>query len=338
MQILALKEDYTISNMLNPTNVQWTRHYYECGAFSIQIPYNQYNDEMAYIYSKDKKELGIIRQVNYSISDQGYKAIQLSGYFLENMLDDKLVYPQFEGKGNMEDELIRMINEYKSDIDIIVPESQSRDTDTEFTSSQSGLATELYRILRLHEYSFSTSYNLEDDTKALSIWQGLDRTQEQSENNPITFSTAFKNIKNPNVVLQKNAKNFAIVKGNYNGSDVFVEVDLSDGKYQRQVFIDGSSVESENITSLDTYKEKLSQYGKNELINNYVEVNNIAFDVDPTSYEYTVDYDLGDKCTVIIEDINLVLEARIISIYEVYKDNGHEITLEFGNQKIKKGE
>ena len=335
MQILALKEDYSISDVLNPLNVQWTRQYYEVGTFSIQIPYEQYNNDMVYIYSKDEVELGVIEKVRYSIS-HGAKTIQLSGVFLENELDDKVVVPDFNGSGILEDEVVRFVNQYKSDIPLLVDaESQGRGATVDFVATENGIATELYKVLQPEEYSFRVAYDYESNSKAFSIYQGKDRTQNQTENNPVLFSTAFKNLINPDVVLQKNLRNYAIVKGSYDGADVTAVADLSDGGYQKQIVIDGSSVKSEGLAK-DKYLAKLKTFGETELFNQYVDVENIAFDVDNESYEYKVDYDLGDKCTVIIEDIGLILEGRIISIYEVYKDNRRELSVEFGNKKLVK--
>jgi hypothetical protein len=118
VQILALKEDFSISDALAPLNVQWNRQYYEVGTFSIQIPYEQYNNDMVYIYSKDEVELGVIDKVRYSIS-HGAKTVQLSGVFLENELDDKVVVPDFKGSGVLEDEVIRFVNQYKADIPLL---------------------------------------------------------------------------------------------------------------------------------------------------------------------------------------------------------------------------
>ena len=335
MQILALKEDFSISDALAPLNVQWNRQYYEVGTFSIQIPYEQYNNDMVYIYSKDEVELGVIDKVRYSIS-HGAKTVQLSGVFLENELDDKVVVPDFKGSGVLEDEVVRFVNQYKADIPLLADaESQGRGATVDFVATKEGIATELYKVLQNEEYSFRVAYDYESNSKAFSIWQGADRTQEQTENNPVLFSTAFKNLINPDVVLQKNLKNYAIVKGSFDGADVTAIADLSNGEYQKQIVIDGSSVESEGLTK-DAYIEKLKVFGETELLNQYADVENIAFDVDNESYEYKVDYDLGDKCTVIIEDIGLVLEGRIISIYEVYKDNRRELSVEFGNKKIVK--
>lgn len=336
MQIIALNKDYTICDFLVPLNVQWSRQYYQAGAFSVQIPYNQYSDEMVYLYRKDRKELALIDKVNYTLDSAGTKTVQLSGNFIESELDDKLVYPEFLGVGTHADiVLTTMVKKYKADIPLLqVEEAKGFATATSFSANESGLATEVYRIAQLHEMSFSVAYDYESNTKTFSMWQGLDRTQEQTQNQPVVFSTAFKNLINPDVVISKSLKNYAIVKGNYDGTDIYVVADASNGGYQKQTMIDGSSIDSEDIT-LAEYKAKLQQYGFNTLLNEYVAVTNIAFDVDLESYEYMKDWDLGDKVTVIIEDINLVLEARIISAYEVYKDNRLELSVEFGNQKIR---
>lgn len=336
MKFLALGEDYSLEGTLKPLNVQWNREYYKCGTFSIQVPAYQYTNKMLYIYTKDRPELGKINKVQYTIT-AGLKAVQLSGNFIEYELDDKVVHPQFVASGNIEDEAIRMIKKYKADIPLLtVAESQKKGNQTAFTSNDGTLGNELYTALQAHELSPRVSYNYENNVKIISIWQGKDRTQAQAINNPITFSTAFKNLIDPNVVINKDFKNYAIVKGKFDGADVRVVADISNGDYQRQTFIDGSSVEVEEGMTLEQYKALLVQYGANKLITDYVSINNILFDVDPSEYTYMQDYDLGDKCTVIIEDINLVLETRIISIYEVFKDNTHNISLEFGNQKIKR--
>ena len=45
-----------------------------------------------------------------------------------------------------------------------------------------------------------------------------------------------------------------------------------------------------------------------------------------------VDYDLGTLVDIIINDIGLTMSARIIAIYEVFKEGTHTIEVEVGNQ------
>ena len=334
MQFIALNKDYSINSVLAPINVQWTRQYYQTGAFSIQIPYTQYDKEMCYIYTKDRPELGIITQVNY-IWEKGKKNAHISGNFLEHELNDKIVHPQFKGSGILEDEIVRLVNEYKDDIPLLEDAvSQGRGDVVNFTAFTKGIGEELYNILPTHEFSFRINFDYIANKKTFELWQGKDRTQAQGTENFVTFSTAFKNLLEPNLVILKNSKNWALVKGSYNGSDIYQEVDLSGGEYKRKICID-ANVDAEDMTEAQ-YKQKLTEYGQNELLSKYMSVQNVTFKVNSKSYEYLKDYDLGDKCDIIINDIGVALEARIITIYEVWKNNTHQLTLEFGNQKIKR--
>ena len=79
---IALDKNYQIVSLIRSTNLQWSRKFHEAGTFSIQIPIEQYNSSMRYIYTKDRPELGKITQINY-VRQQQYKYIQLSGYFME---------------------------------------------------------------------------------------------------------------------------------------------------------------------------------------------------------------------------------------------------------------
>ena len=79
MELFALDKDFNIVSQFVATNIQWNRKYYEHGDFSIQIPLNQYSSDMAYVYTKDRKEVGMINKVSYSDSNS-FQNVQLSGF------------------------------------------------------------------------------------------------------------------------------------------------------------------------------------------------------------------------------------------------------------------
>ena len=85
----------------------------------------------------------------------------------------------------------------------------------------------------------------------------------------------------------------------------------------------------------EEYIAALQQYGREQLLNTYSTVINIQTDILTGSYEYMSDFDIGDKCDIVIGAIGMTVEARIIAIYEVIKSGSHTLTLEFGNQVIK---
>ena len=64
MQLLALDENFRPVDYLPYFNLQWTREYYEIGQFSVQIAAANYKPEMAYLYTPDRPETGIIQKAS----------------------------------------------------------------------------------------------------------------------------------------------------------------------------------------------------------------------------------------------------------------------------------
>ena len=99
INLIALNANFEIISLLTYTNLQWNRKYHEAGYFSVQIPLGQYRNDIRYVYTKDRPEMGKVTQINYT-EKNGFRSIQLSGYFLEKQLDRFVVYPP--GNGNIE--------------------------------------------------------------------------------------------------------------------------------------------------------------------------------------------------------------------------------------------
>lgn len=335
--IYALDQFYNMFSPISSNNIQWNRKYYDVGNFSIQIPAEDYSPEMAYIYMDGRTELGIIEKVTYT-EDKSGKHAQLIGFFGEYELNDKIVYPTFYGKGGIENEIYRMINTYKEDIPNLetttIPNLVGETIDFQETGGE--LARVIYPRLQTQELSFRVKYDFQSNKKIAEVWQGKDRTQSQTENNFVVFSTEFGNLNDPVVEEDKsNFKNWGIVGGSGEGAErIYVEVDLSNGGYKKKIFIDGKSenYDPEN-QSLEEYKKSLTQYGLKKMLD-FQTIQNVDFKSTESGYVYMEDFDLGDKCDVIIEPLKLSLEARIIGIYEVFKDNTHTIELEFGNKRL----
>lgn len=337
MNLYALDENYDLCAILAPINVQWNRKYYEPGDFSIQIPANTYLPEMRYVYMPGRNELGMIQKPLYT-NDVAGDTIQLIGMFSEAELNDKIVYPTFYANGNISDEVYEMVTQYKEDIpNLVIPESHEQIGDNiQFQETHANLSDTCFTKLQTQEMSYRIKYDFEAKTKTFEIWQGKDRTQAQEVNNFVVFSTQFGNINNATVEEDSsNFKNWALVGGSGEGKDrIYVEVDLSNGGYKKKIFIDASGENyDEEKQTLSEYKANLRQYGIEKMLD-YQVIQNVDFISSESGYVYLQDYDLGDKCDVIIEPLQLSLEARIIAVYEVFKENIHTIELEFGNKRL----
>lgn len=333
MELFALDKNFQNISQIVPTNIQWTRKYYEHGSFSIQLPYDQYSSDMKYIYTKDRKEVGMINKVSYR-DDNRSKIIQIEGYFLERWLNDKIIYPTFYGTGEITETLTKMFNQYKEDIQINSVISKNKGSKVDFQSTGDELGKKLNEILQTQEMSYRVLYDYVNNKFTLEFYKGFDRTQSQIENNFITFSTNWNNIKSVNADIDdSNYKNYAVVAGTGQADErITVDVDISNNAYKKKLFVDARNEKYDpSKQTLEQYKLELRQKGIEKLLN-YKNVTNIVFNPLANSYMYLEDYDLGDKCDIIISDIGISIEARIIAVYEVFKNNIHSIELEFGDK------
>lgn len=352
--VIALDENYQIVELLSYTNLQWNRKYYEPGHFSMEIPLEQYNSEYKYIYTKNRPEMGVIEQVNY-INQRGYKAVNISGYFLEQEVNNHVVYrkgmtnisngPEWiNQKSNAEDVAYAFFNGFKQiqvgdismGLGIESGESLSRGNISEHERCGEQLGNKIYSILKPSEMSYRVTYDFESSNKVFNVWSGLDRTQNQNENNPVTFSTKYGNIKNPNILIDKvNYRNACIVD-NESENKIYSQAILKeeDNESMKFCYLRSAVMSSEYETEQDFINAMISE-GNSEL-NERVKTINIEFDAMEGSYEYMEDFDLGDKCNIEIPEMEISANAVLIGCYEVIKKGIWSLTLEFGTPVMKR--
>ena len=87
----------------------------------------------------------------------------------------------------------------------------------------------------------------------------------------------------------------------------------------------------------------LSQNSKNKYLMNIKFLNlipiktvNVEFDAMEGSYEYRVDFDLGDICHIEIPEMEISADAVLIGCGEVIKKGTWSLTLEFGTPILKR--
>lgn len=331
-----MDENFELLGEVIPSNVQWNRKYYEFGDYSIVIPSRQFDKNAKYIYRTDRKQLGIINKPSY---DDSKKYVTLSGYFVEKKLNDKIIYPVYRGSGEVSSVCSQIFNTYKDDLGIDIAEPQmmaSGDTiDIQITGEE--LGTKLFSILQTQEMSYKVNYDFVTNKLDLVFYKGLDRTQDQFDNNFVTFSKTFENISNVQADIDdSNYKNYFVVAGGEEGVNRVVEVvDLSNGGYKKMAFIDARDLQQQEGQSLDDYKLELRQRGL-EKAQDYLKITNITVNPVTSSYVYLEDYDLGDKCDIIVEELGIMIKARIIAVYEVVKNGYTTIELEFGDKILTK--
>lgn len=340
MNLALMDKDFNIIKYIKFINLQWNRRYYEPGEFSVQLPASEYDSQAVYLFTKDRPELGLIQKREYADGYDG-EVIQLSGFFYEYKLNDKITYPRFQQTGNIESLARSIVSTYKDDIPLLRlgPEnSPLLGTSLTKETTGDGLASILYELLQTQELSYKLIYDYSENTMSFVVWQGKDRTQDQNVNSFVTFSEGFRNMQNEEVTIDSsNFKNYAVVVGNgkyEEGNQITAYVDLraSSDVYKQILYVDetGSSYDPSKQTMAE-YMAQLCQAGL-EALAQYTDVTNVTFDTLDRGLTYMKDYDLGDKCDVVLDSIQESYTVRIIEIDEVFKEDKHTITLQFGDK------
>jgi hypothetical protein len=363
--VMALDREYNLVALLRYTNLQWSRKYHESGTFSIQIPPEQYDPSFKYIYTNDRPETGKIVQINY-VHNNGQKFVQLSGYFLEQELNRMVVYTKGIGNiidspvwvekiGPAEDVAYDFLNAFSRitigtgnnttayDLGIGGTTSQHRGSTVQHARDNSYLGNKIYHILKSSGMSYKVLYNFEDNKTHFEVWAGKDRTSKQTENNPVTFSTRYGNIKNPNILLDDSTyKSGCIVVSSKSEDDEtsssYVRALLDfDVLHEDNAFLSlQSSINAKDFENLDSYYQALDSEGRLEKNSKWTRTMNVEFSALVGSYEYMQDFDIGDVCNIEIDEVGISANARLIGCYEVIKSGSWSLTLEFGTPIIKR--
>lgn len=352
IELIGLDAQRNMVDYIAYTNLQWRRKWYESGTFSVQIPASTYNPAVKYLYTKDRPEVGEITQVNFIAGNEGY-VFALSGYFLEEQVNKRSVYPKGTGNilnapswvnqsGNAEDVAIEFFRAFKDVeldgksalLDIGVATSQQRGLQVEHERTGDRLGDKIHTILKPSEMSYKIAYDFVANTETFTPVKGRNLTaSHEVEDNPVTFSTAFGNLKNPNIKLDiGNYRNSYIASNSYSNNnidytDIQAAINAADGEQANFLYVDESLNKSDYSTSSD-YVNAIHAAAKEELSKHVKEA---AFDFDAMegSYVYMEDFDLGDKCSLEVPEIRLSKDAVLIECTEVIKKGTHTLSMKF---------
>lgn len=333
--IYALDSAFQLVTMDVPyINLQWTRRYYEAGQFTAEIPLSVYDDSWAYIGSPSRKELGMVEK-RYSTEND---TILISGFFIEKKLDWRACYPRYIGDVPRTETAVRNIfSRYKGDLPIKLGEPNNPllgdRTQSDFTDDQ--LGEKIYSILESRECSYRIRYDYEGNQLFFEVWQGLDRTQSQAKNARQAFSFELGNILSRDIDFdESDYKNYAVIPVNADddgNEQQTYYLDWTNGESKREIVINMRSSKPEEGQSMAEFKAAVLQ----EAVEKLMERQRIeSVDIEVSEKGYMVDYDLGDRCDVLLTDVTVEMQTRIVEVYEVFKDEKHSITVGLGNKRI----
>lgn len=279
---------------------------------------------------------GFVQHYEDTIND-GVHTVTYTGIELKGLAERRIVIPAsgeaYQHYYNKEPEYI--IAELL-DKQIINPTDTSRriyGSIAPYTSYHSGITYDgRYQVLSEEIIELATAYDIgwcasiEDSTIVWKIWNGVDRTAGQTENNRMMLDYGYGTMNNSTLTVENTVPTFMIVAGQGEGADRAIE-ELNNGATglsRIETFLDARDIEDDTLLP-QRGQEKLAEYGDNSSYT--ATLSNQAIQ------QYKNEFDLGDIGTVRDEKLDGSLDYRITSIEEVYEEHQIMINVVFGYDK-----
>lgn len=354
MNLIILDADFETLGVVSIFNtLLWYRRYYDAGLFELYAPADFFElmNNGCYLFRSDRTNLGVIREVNFSRDSAGARTAYCKGYFAEALLNNRVLSTQINMTGTPEAigrSLVQKLCISPSDSGRILKNLQlgtlnNVGTSITVTATGDNLGDKLYEMEKTQELSHRLIYDYQTNALSFEVWQGKDRTDDQTENSWAIFSDSFYNVKNANYDRdESDYKNFAYVAGEGEGTArTIVEVDIrgSTDEERRELYVDARDLQStytdddgnEQTYTAAEYEELLRQRGLEKLAE-YDKVETVNSDIDPdANLVYMTDFDLGDLCTYRYTDVGIETTKRITEVQETYEGSKQTISVVFGN-------
>lgn len=300
----------------------WTDRYNEYGDFEIKAPvsvdFYEYCVDGYYLWCDESDHMMIIEQVSVDTDVEDGDHFTITGRSLESILDRRIIWKQVNISGSLQDSIKSLLN------DAIISPSDSNRQISNFIFEAStdeavtGLSAEaqytgdsLYSVIadlcQEQQIGFKVLLNSSNQF-VFSLYNGTDRSYEQTKLPYVIFSPNFENIINSNYYEStEDMKNVALVGGEGDGAErKYYETSYDSGTYsglsRREMFVDASGVSSKvtddsgNQTDLttDEYNALLKQEGAASLAKNVTKTG-FEGEVDTTlQFTYDEDFFIGD--------------------------------------------
>lgn len=359
IQILVFKVDDTTFENIGEVNqfdsLIWPDKFNGYASFELWAPITEENSE----YFKKGNILwcggdnaAVVEIVKSTIDDKGTKTFNVKGRTLEMLLTTRIIWGTYNASNKYAStamyEIVKQncINPTNSKRKIPYLECIE---DKQFGGKMSVQKTggdvydALTTIASSKDLGFNVLFRPKEKKLIFEVVAGIDRTIEQSEVDPVEFSTDLEDILSSSYYSNnQDEKNVAFVQGEGDGANRVSQVSGNnelEGFNRKELYVDARDLQSESVnengttTSLtpDEYKAALINRGDDKLsecdITETFEAQIRVFG--DVQYEFGKDYQKGDKVTVRDRQLNVVVSARITEVEEDFDDE-YALVLTFG--------
>lgn len=314
MELLVLNTEFEAVAVIDEyESLIWADRYDSYGDFEILFAMDtnllEILKEDYYIQLKESEHCMIIEDIAIDSDAENGNRLTVTGRSLESILERRIIWGQCIFRGNLQKAVQSMLN-----TNIISPTISNRKiSNFIFTSSTDNKVTDLTID---HQYTGDNLYTViqslcaennigfkiilnHDNQFEFSLYAGVDRSYEQTDNPYVVFSPKFENIINSNYYSSKSGlKNVTLVAGEGEGaSRKKIIVGSGSDLDRREIFTDARDISSDtgdqSLTDAE-YKTLLVSRGQKTLAENN-RVTAFEGGVEATRlFKYGEDFFIGD--------------------------------------------
>ena len=330
------------------TSLQWTRRYAKSGEFELHCSLTPETLALLQrgnnVWKKDDPEAGYIEFRQMDQDTDGNEVLVVKGKFLSGYLNRRIIWGQEILQSTAESAMRTLVTKHgitPTNTDRIIPSlmlgglggfSQS----VNYQTSYKNLLDEIENLCGLSNLGYRVKFDVANKKLVFEVYEGLDRSVNQSVNPRAIFSKEFENVLTQQYTDSlNNLRNTALVGGMGEGAArKLVTIGTSTGLDRFEMFDDAKDltniVNEVTLTDLQ-YTATLVDRGNSKLAETQ-EIQTFDGTINLNSnLVYKVDFDLGDIVTRTSKAWGLTIDVRITEIKEVYEEAGPSISVTFGN-------
>lgn len=346
------------------TSLIWQDVFVGYGTFELFAPITKDNAELiknGNIIWIGGDSAAVIEIINTSVDGNNQKKFDVKGRTLEKFLTQRIIYGTYYNRVSepASEIMYKLVRENCIDTDY---RRKLPSLETGFRKEYGVLKTnyqktggEVYEALGELATESGLGFGIAFDPKGpvnqmlFTVKSGKNRTLGNSDGNvPVIFSTELDDILSSTYYINtQDEKTDAFIQGEDSGANrksQYVWKNQSSGYIytgfdRKELYVDARDLQSEvqddsgNSTTLteSEYLSLLTQRG-NEKLAEYDVVETFEAQVrvlGDVNYEYGTHYDLGDKVTVIDEQLGIRVDADITAVEESFSDK-YALTITFG--------
>ena len=322
------------------SSLQWSQKYYEPGAFDVRVGlhYAHMLPSAHYVYRVGTDELGVIDVLKI---DDG---CMLRGRFAGAQLMERSINRRVTYTGTVEDVCREIVRTF-----CIQPDDPARAVPHLALGVHAGLGGEpitiqpygktvydaVREVLTEAEMSMRLRYDFTQNLLLFEVCQGLDRTQNQADNEWCVFSSSTYNVTKEVFTRTLDTRNFAyVVNGDEdkNEDEWVIEIEIDDGRPRAEVWVQDNTRLTEEMTEAE-FEAAVRQTGLNKLAEY-----NIADTIEcEIAIHGGMPCGIGDLCTYTNAQLGLTFEQRVTEIREVREPDRVSTSVVLGKDELTEG-